>query len=230
MNILQFHIKGIVPALMGANRLANPLDPLTIKYAQLTGTRSKTRTPQQHEEILSTQWHAALYLDDKHRICWPGENIEAMLRSAAPGVKTGLRQKLEIGMMCSGMWPLLHDGPKAIEQLYADHRFQFTRLIRNTTTKAGGTNLVRSPKFDNWEVKFELEFNDDEISEVDMVRLVKRAGSHVGLSIWRPRNGRFTLLSVRGLKDPKSLNTQPTVAGKKASSKKAAAIEEEEED
>lgn len=64
---------------------------------------------------------------------------------------------------------------------------------RPVVIKATGGRILRHrPKIDNWEITFELEYDDTLLSEIQLRRIVDDMGTRVGLLDFRPeRKGPF---------------------------------------
>ena len=62
-------LTGTAAMLMHSDRLANPVDPATIKHQELTKVR--TKTPEVHEAIMESQFMNSLYLDADDKIVMP---------------------------------------------------------------------------------------------------------------------------------------------------------------
>lgn len=72
----------------------------------------------------------------------------------------------------------------------------------NPTTK--GRNLLSRPMLKNWELKFEVTFDDTEISQEDLKEIFDIAGKIVGIGDWRPaKKGRFGKFQVTSWKELK---------------------------
>jgi hypothetical protein len=123
------------------------------------------------------------------RVVWPGENIEAMLISAAK--KKRLGQQFRAGVMVDGDFPLIHDGPKTVEALCGNLAFMDVRGV-----DVGGKRVQRTrPIFRNWSLKFRVSYLPDLVNEKDLVQSVNEAGRTIGLSDYRPKYGRFVVVS-----------------------------------
>ena len=91
-------------------------------------------------ENQAEQYYHALFigqtvlLDGNKTPYWPAENVEGMIRRGAMKSKKGPIAKIAITV--EGNFPLLYDGPKDGEGLWADDRFVFKSRIggKNGTT------------------------------------------------------------------------------------------------
>jgi len=71
----------------------------------------------------------------------------------------------------------------------------FSVLAVNPTTK--GRNMLHRPMFREWELDFEVTFDDTEISQEIVKQLLDIGGRIVGIGDWRPaKKGRFGKFQV----------------------------------
>lgn len=69
---------------------------------------------------------------------------------------------------------------------------------KNPATR--GRMLVRRPKFDKgWEVEFQTDILDEQISDEVMKQVIEHAGQRCGFGTYRPRYGRFELASYEAV-------------------------------
>ena len=183
------HVEGIAPLLMHNGRLANPLDPYAKRLKELTAKRKKTDAD--HEAIALAEWEGGLYLNEKHQPIIPGENIEAAIVSAAKKHKLGPLFKASV--FSDGCWVLKHDGPKSLEALRDDERFHDMRGVRVTTSRV----MRARPIFRRWELTFGVSYDDDDVNPSQMEQMLQVAGKSVGLGDYRPKFGRFRVVSIK---------------------------------
>ncbi len=190
---LRCRIRGLCPTICNNGRKANPLDDYAkaIKEILSTKGRGKVLTDEQAEELARLEFVGALYVDDEGRPCWPGENIESMFRSAAKKQRKG--NDCDVGLMVDGNWPILYDGPKTAEKLWEKPVFRKICMARNK----GIPVLKCRPIFLNWELEFVVSFDPEILSQSSIEAWLKLAGNRVGLSDWRPKFGRFEVLSIK---------------------------------
>lgn len=175
---------------MHNGRLADPLDEYTQALKGLTGKRAKT--DEDHEEVARAEWMGSLYTDEQGRPCWPGENVEIMIRNAARKEKRG--KDVEKGLMSAGNWPLKYQGPKDLEALWKSKKF-----LHRARVKQG---IIRTrPMFTDWELVFDVDYDDEVLDQRDLVRWIEYAGRYIGLSDWRPKFGRFEVLSIEAVEE-----------------------------
>ena len=177
-------ITGTAPMLMHSDRLANPLDPATIKHQELTKIRTKTRDI--HEAIMRSLWFGSLYLDSDNRVVMPGQNIRKVLIEGARFHKRG--KDIERGVIINTEHsPLEYNGPKDIEKLWEKKEF---RDIRSVVVARRRVMTCR-PRFNEWSCNVDILYDDTVINTGDLNIAIEQAGQLVGLCDYRPLFGRF---------------------------------------
>ena len=182
---LQIELRGERPLLMHSSVLADPLHPITRELAGLTGKRDKTVAD--HEMIARVEWAGGLWLDEGLP-CIPSAAIEAAFVDAAKTRKRGKAAKA--GFVCNGSAMLEYDGPKSIDELWAEEKFRLRASVRVN----GGSRTTRTrPRFAEWRAVFEAECVRGLIEEDEVIELFKIAGFRIGIGDWRPKFGRFSV-------------------------------------
>lgn len=184
-----YHIKGIAPLLLANKELANPMNKNVQKISEIRKKRTKTDSDWALMKELT--WNTALYINEKHEIIIPGENIYQMLLEAATRQRKGSTFKYSV--FIDENPSLEYDGPKEISELFKDERFVFQVLVPNKKTRT--TTLTWYPRFDNWELKFTATYDDEQVNAKDVDKAVKDAGCFKALGTWRPRHGRYVVMS-----------------------------------
>ena len=186
-------IQGVTPCLMDNGRKADPRDEFSKSIHKLikSKVRGQVFAEEQLVELARLQFMGGLYLTEDGRPGWPGENIEALFLAAARKFKKG--KVVPVALLIDGTWPLIYDGPKSAEKLWQHGGFHKT-----CQAKQKGF-LVTRPKFDKWELEFEVQVDSEVIDESDIRQWLEVAGYSVGLSAWRPKYGRFVVLSIKAM-------------------------------
>ena len=195
---IDFHIKGVSPALLHNGRLSDPLDPFAKELKRLTSKKKKT--DDDHAAMSKAEWYGGIYhsegisiapgsyvAEENARIIIPGTMLEAMLINAAKKAKNG--GAFKAGIICDGDFELGYDGPKNIDELWASGKFVHRCSVRVTTNRVMRTRAI----FRNWSLKFSVSFNPEVLDESNVTEAVETAGSLVGLADYRPRFGRFNI-------------------------------------
>lgn len=187
--LLHVEIQGVVPTIMHNGQLADPMNKWSLAIKEITSKRKKTEADivKMHE----LEWFGGLYVNEEGVPCWPGENVEAMIRSAARRSREG--KEVEKGLLSNGNWPVIFKGSNQPEKLWADERF---RIVRAAVVNKSRVMRCR-PIFHDWKLKFELEWDPDYLNEANVRDWVSIAGREIGLSDWRPKFGRFEVLSIQ---------------------------------
>lgn len=177
-------LKGTAPLLMHNSRLANPLDPIAKKMKAVTGKRTKTDAD--YLEVARIEHMGSLYWDKSAGPYVPADNFFRCLLDAAkknkkgPGVKEGL-------FISSDINPLAYQGPRDVEDLWADETF------RHIASAKVGTQRVQRcrPIFHDWMVEAEGELDTEILGFSELQGIAAVAGNRIGVGDWRPRFGRF---------------------------------------
>lgn len=187
------HICGIVPCIMANGAMADP----TYYWARAAREvkkgvkRGEVMTEQQADMYYHALFIGQLYLlDGKATPYWPSENVEGMIRRGAMKSKKG--QVAKIALTVDDNFPLIYDGPKDGEGLWADERFVFKSRIGGKN----GTTINCRCRFPQWEFKFRLLLDREQADVADLRRWLEDAGAYIGLSAWTPKYGRFEVVSV----------------------------------
>ena len=189
--VLTVRIQGLTPAIMHNGQLADPMNEWTRAIKVITSKTAKKRTDADFEELIRLEWYGGLYVDENGAPCWPGENIESMIKSGARTQAKG--KEVEKGLLCIGNWPLIYDGPKTADGLWKlDPKFRITRPAKVNQSKIMRTR----PIFPEWALTFDLQWNADYFGRDQLEHWLAVAGTDIGLSDWRPKYGRYEVLSV----------------------------------
>jgi len=183
---ITLQIVGAAPLLMHCGALANPLSPASKELKKISKKRPKTDAD--IEYMSRVEWTGGLWLSHGHP-CIPGEAIEACFIAAAKKSKRGMLAKA--GMISPGDWPIEYDGPRDIASLWADESFRLVAGVR-----VGQARVMRTrPIFRRWSAMVTFEYLDEQLDESDVIDILRVAGRLVGVGDWRPRYGRFEIVS-----------------------------------
>jgi len=185
LEVMRVRLTGVTPLLMHSLAGADPNNPLAQEKKSLTA-KGKNKSDADQVRIEHLDWLLGLYLDDEGRIVVPGECLEGMLNAGAKKRKKGL--KMRAGVRCGFAWPLIYDGPKDLDALYATPKFQ-----RRAMVSVQRNRIMRVwPKFDKWSVEFEITFRSDVITKKDIADMLDVGASELGFMDYRPTFGQFT--------------------------------------
>lgn len=175
-------IIGMAPLLMHSGRLADPLSEASKELRRITKKRAKTDADLEY--MARVEWTGGLWLW-KGAPCIPGEAIEACFVAAARKSKRGPAAKA--GVLSPQHWPLEYDGPRVLDEMWADGGFRLTAGVR-----VGQSRVMRTrPMFARWSAEVAIEYLDDQLDEREVRDILRTAGRIVGIGDWRPRFGRF---------------------------------------
>lgn len=190
--LLNVHIRGVSATMMQSDILANPLHPMAKRMSALTAKKNK-KTDSDRLEMAEIEFRASLYWDRDLGPYWPDLNIERCLRDGAKMTRQG--KDVERGLsVASTRNALIYNGPRTADELLVDPDFVDSRSVR-----VGTSRVMRCrPIFNHWELKFDLRFDPAIFKNAEEVKaIVVTAGKYVGLSVFRPRYGRFEVVSLK---------------------------------
>lgn len=158
-------VKGVSPLLQN-------------KYIPQDNNKSKKKGAQY---IPLEDAEAVLYKDGKGKISQPAIHFEAAMIKAAANFK--------------------FSGKKTYKEPFKAGVFVTPDLIHHKNDKwevdlqpavVNRSRIMRSrPRFDNWELDFDVEIIDERITGDTVKRILEEAGKYNGIGDQRPRYGRF---------------------------------------
>ena len=189
MTKVSVHITGVTPCIMHNGQSANPLNDFAKAMKAITDKHDKTDEDQ--EALAKLQLESSFYIDGEGRPCWPGENIQGGIVSAAKKLNKGTVAKTAV--TCDGLWPIIHDGPKHYKDLMNDPRFIDGRIV-----KVGRARVMRTrPIFRNWSLAFDIHVIEQRLDLNIVEEIMNIFGEQIGLSDFRPKYGRFLVDSFK---------------------------------
>ncbi len=185
---LKVEIVGVSPLLMHNGQLADPLCPHVKAMRKITSKSAKSKTDADHEEASRIEFMGGLYIDKGGPII-PGELLEACIRDGARVERKG--KDVVAGVWCDAA-KLEYKGPRDPDKLWADKRFMDRR-----GAKIGKATVQRTrPKFRSWSASFVVNF-DSRLVDKDVVVDAIHAGGRKGLGDYRPKFGRFDVITIK---------------------------------
>ena len=179
---LTFRITGAAPLLMHNGQLADPANEFSKSMRKISSKRDKTDAD--FEELARLEWHGSLYLAEG-KPCLPGEILEAAFVAAAKKQKKG--KQAQAGIFCPDSYPLIYDGVRNPQELWADKQYQYKVGARVQQNRVMRTR----PIFRNWSCKIQVQYDDSLLNEEEVKHIVRVTGEIVGVGDWRPKYGRF---------------------------------------
>lgn len=124
----------------------------------------------------------------------PSEMIEAAMAKSAVNFKLegkkSYKDVIKGGIICDPE-EIVHKN----QEVTMDKRWG-----RNKNT--GGAVWVVRPKLDKWELDFQIQLLQDErVSPEILKEILTYAGLYVGIGAWRPKMGRFEVISFKEIKN-----------------------------
>lgn len=184
MRTLKVTWKGTTPLIMHSCKCVNPLHPISIEMKKYTSKKKKTEDDL--IKIADLEWEAGAYWDDKIGLYIPCENIEATIKNGAKPNKKGsdIEKYCNVTELCV---PLNYGASLSKEELIKDYNYRDTRPMTVMRAKI----LRTRPRFNNWQISFNMTYEESKI-DVEVIRqAIEYAGAYVGLCDSRPKYGKF---------------------------------------
>lgn len=178
-------LTGTSPLLCHNPRMVDPEFELNRSIKVLTAKRKKT--DEDLKQIERLEWYGGLY-EEAGVIIQPTSKVRKCIVNAAKISKMG--KSIERSLSFSSLnVPLIHDGPKDIDELFSDKRFH-SRL----SVGIGNKRVMRvRPQFFPWALRVNGLFVEDAgLNYDDFLRIVDMAGVVEGIGDNRVNGyGRF---------------------------------------
>ncbi len=184
MKTLKVTWKGISPLIMHSCQCVNPLHPIAKELKKYTSKRNKT--DEDLEKISDLEWESGAYWKDGMGLYIPGENVEATLRNGGKVNKKG--KDIEKYVMVVDPYIKFYYGEELTkEELIKNYEYRDTRVMTVQRAKVFRTR----PRFDQWQIIFDLTYDESKIDIETIVNAMEYAGQYVGLCDSRPKYGKF---------------------------------------
>ncbi len=184
-------IEGVSPIVMHNEQMADPLNKWSRLLKSITSKRKKT--DEDLSEMARVEWFGGLYYDAEMGPYVPERCLEAMLRDAARKTKRG--KDVVSGLLVVDPAKLEYQGSRDPDKLWASEK----HLLR-ASVGVDRKRIIRSrPIFRDWSLSFVVNFDESVIlggEEID--GFLDIAGRLIGLLDWRPKHGRFRIVSIDG--------------------------------
>lgn len=149
------------------------------------GSKKRGKTDDDHAQLAAVEFETRLYYDEKVGVYVPGDAIHSALVEAAKSEKMGKNFKRSV-MIMEDKLPLIYDGPKRPQALF-DKGFYDRRTVVMQNRRIPRTR----PMFQQWALEVEVTYAEENVNEVDLIRIATYAGRFVGIGDYRPKFGRF---------------------------------------
>lgn len=187
MKNLKITWKGVTPLIMHSCKCVNPLHPISIEKEKYTSKKKKTE--EDLLKIADLEWEAGAYWKDGLGLYIPAENVEATIINGAKANKKGK----DVQKYCSVTdlyIPFDYGENLTKEELIANYEYRDTRPMNVMRSKV----LRTRPRFDKWNITFNLIYDEEKISIETIYNAIEYAGQYVGLCDSRPKYGKFTAI------------------------------------
>ena len=185
-----YTFKSSAPLIQHCGQTADPLSRYARLLKQISGKRAKTDAD--YEEMARIEFYAGLYMNADGPIL-PNYMIDAMTVAAAKKLREG--QMAKSGCFCLDHARLEYDGPRTVEELWADERFHFSAIVRVQSARVARMR----PIFREWSATVTLHIEDTLVNPARIDEWMAIAGTQIGLGDWRPQYGRFSAERMREL-------------------------------
>ena len=184
MKNLKVTWKGISPLIMHSCQCVNPLHPIAKELKKYTSKKNKT--DEDLIKISDLEWEAGAYWKDGFGLYMPAENVEATIQNGAKANKKG--KDIEKYVNVTDLYiPFNYGENLSKEELIQNYEYRDTRIMTVMRSKI----LRTRPRFDQWNITFNLMYNEEKIDIETIVNAMEYAGSYVGLCDSRPKYGKF---------------------------------------
>ena len=180
---------GTSPLITHNGRLIDPLDPISKLIKEVSAKRTKTDAD--HEEMARLEFLGSLYHQPEVGPFIPAVNLHKSIVEGARLSRGG--KSIERGVFFDDvLLPLVYEGPRDAEQLFAEKRF-----VSRMPVKVGAAKVMRTrPVFTRWRLEGAGQFDDAVLNLTDLRQAVQKAGLMIGLGDYRPSFGRYTATLV----------------------------------
>jgi hypothetical protein len=191
---IKITIRGTTPLLMHNVRLANPIDPYAKALSEATSTFKKTKTEADFLQVARTEWFGGLYHDPEIGVYVPSSwLIGTFARGGVNYGKKGLAVKQSL-LLQELAYPLVHDGPADLEQMWADPQYRDIRAAG-----IGKNKVMRTrPKFPRWALEVPALLEESTLDFGVFQAIAEKAGGLAGMGDYRPEKsgpfGRYEVL------------------------------------
>jgi len=183
-------IRGLVPMLMHR---------VTTEALEGSQPGKRKKKDAKYFEEKRQEWRETAYWDEELGLYIPSMNLEACLIEASKGERMSgnkyLKPLVQAGLFVEEPRIGL-DTPDDIRSLDDIERlgWVFTVPVRIKSDRIPRRRVKVPPK---WRARFTVLANNELLSQENVEELLEKAGTQVGLMDWRPKFGRFEVVSVR---------------------------------
>lgn len=184
MKNLQVTWKGISPLIMHSCQGVNPLNPITKELKKYTSKRNKT--DEDLIKISDLEWESGAYWKEGLGLYIPAENVEATIRNGGKAFKKG--RDFEKYVTVTDLYiPFFYGEDLTKEALIQNYEYRDTRIMTVQKSRV----LRTRPRFDQWNITFNLMYDETKMDLDTIVNSMEYSGQYVGLCDSRPKYGKF---------------------------------------
>jgi hypothetical protein len=185
---------GIAPILMHNPQTVDAFNPYSRAMKEITSLPPRDKTDDLLKELMWLEYQSAIYWEDGIGAVIPVVMMEACIRQGATFQRLGTTVKRAVMVSPEVENLALEYKPKkkTVEALYADAQFVDKRYVG-----VGRNKVIRTrPRFNVWELTFEVQFDADQIDRDCLIKAIKDGGKYRAIGDYRPRFGRFEILEI----------------------------------
>lgn len=187
MKNLQITFKGTTPLIMHSCQCVNPLHPIAKELKKYTSKKKKTE-----EDLLmisDLEWKAGAYWKESLGLYIPAENVEATIINGAKAYRKG--SDIEKYCDVTDLYiPFFYGENLTLDELVQNYEYRDTRVMTVMRAKI----LRTRPRFDQWNITFNLRYDETKIDIETITNAIEYAGQYVGLCDSRPKYGKFVAI------------------------------------
>lgn len=188
MKNLKITWKGITPLIMHSCQCVNPLHPISKEMKKIT-SKGKKKTEEDLEKLSDLEWESGAYWKDGLGLYIPAENVEATILNGAKARKKG-KDFQKYCDVTDLYIPFNYGENLTKEELIHNYEYRDTRVMTVMRARV----LRTRPRFDQWEITFNLMYDEKNIDLDTIVNAIEYAGQYVGLCDSRPKYGKFVAI------------------------------------
>lgn len=186
MKNLKVTWKGISPLIMHSCQCVNPMHPIAKELKKYTSKKSKDLSEEDLIKISDLEWEAGAYWKDGLGLYMPAENVEATIVNGAKVNRKG--KDFQKYVTVTNLYiPFNYGENLTKEELIQNYEYRDTRIMTVSRSRVMRTR----PRFDQWNITFNLMYDESHMDIDTIVNAMEYAGAYVGLCDSRPKYGKF---------------------------------------
>ncbi len=198
MQTLRFKIRGINQIRLNNPQSADPMNRYAIALKTFTNVHVSRRNEEHYVNMRNLEFESKLYWNNELGVYVPSSWLmEAIAKESFAKIKLAKAKVRSAVFPASLKFKLNYEGMDRVHQkedLIRDESFRATELI-----KQGQVRIVKVfPQFNNWSIDFELEYDENIITEDDMRIILEQATMYNGFGDFRPTYGRCEIVEWNG--------------------------------